>query len=281
MLNTKLIYFKNMSFFIANCKELEMGDARKGYLKWNSDPKKPYNPLEFIQLWHTSDGSGKVILRDDSPKVLEAGKTYLFFPNDIKQTFCENYMKQFYVDFRIEGMPLPVQDLFEFKKEIDNSPLIYSLLSVINDNLYTNHHKVNDIFLIESALKTILCQFIVAPKSILFSTDNFAGVISFIENNYQSKLTLDELSGVAGYSKGHFATLFKKTFGMSVMRFVEDKRINAAQNFLIRENKSIGEIASITGFKDRLYFSKVFRKKIGVSPSQYRNEMRTHREYNT
>ena len=67
-----------------------------------------------------------------------------------------------------------------------------------------------------------------------------------------------------------FIRNFKKYTGMTPMQFIVSLRVNNAQILLEQTNYSIYEIAKIVGYDDQLYFSRLFRKQKGVSPSQYR-----------
>ncbi len=96
--------------------------------------------------------------------------------------------------------------------------------------------------------------------------------IKFIEANYYQPLTLDQLSNQAMMSKNSFMQLFKKHTGKSPIQYLLDFRIKIAQGFLLETTKSIGEISNSVGFENPLYFSTLFKKKIGLSPKLCREQ---------
>ena len=66
------------------------------------------------------------------------------------------------------------------------------------------------------------------------------------------------------------ATLFKKETGKNFLEYVTELRIQKAKNYLIQTDYDIAEIAASVGYGDLKYFSKLFRKNTGLSPSEFR-----------
>ncbi|MDD5728538.1 MAG: helix-turn-helix domain-containing protein [Victivallales bacterium] len=95
-------------------------------------------------------------------------------------------------------------------------------------------------------------------------------VISYIESNYQNKITIAELAKKASMSKVTLYRMFKKTFSMSPLDYIISVRIAAASHLLNTSDIDISEIAWRTGFTDSNYFSRIFKKYVGVSPRSYR-----------
>lgn len=97
-------------------------------------------------------------------------------------------------------------------------------------------------------------------------------VIIYIQNHFNQNITVDQLANMCYISKNHFMTLFKEHTGHSPINYIINIRIETAKNLLENSNYTINEISAETGFKNSLYFSRIFKKKIGVSPNQYRKE---------
>lgn len=94
--------------------------------------------------------------------------------------------------------------------------------------------------------------------------------ITYINMNYNKTITLEQLAKQSGYSKTGFSHLFSEIMGTSPMKYINGIRLNTACEMLSSTNLSISNIALNCGFKDPLYFSKLFLKKYNVTPSQYR-----------
>jgi len=96
-------------------------------------------------------------------------------------------------------------------------------------------------------------------------------VIDYIQNNYNSKsLSVQEIAGVCHMNPAYLGQLFKKRMGYSIIDYIHDVRIEQAKRLLLETDQNIDLIADQTGFKDRSYFCKIFKKKTGLSPGEYK-----------
>lgn len=91
-----------------------------------------------------------------------------------------------------------------------------------------------------------------------------------IDKNYTHKITLGDIARENHLSMGHLSALIKDTTGISFSSYIAGKRIEDAKNLLRNEALSIDEIADMVGYGDYFYFTKVFKKYTGVSPSAFR-----------
>ena len=106
------------------------------------------------------------------------------------------------------------------------------------------------------------------------TTDRYiASVCSYIRSHYSQELTVSWLAAVAGLSPKYLIRIFKKVTGMTIVGYITKTRLEVAASLLESTSKSISDIAQNVGFSDALYFSKVFRKHFGTSPSAFRNTM--------
>jgi YesN/AraC family two-component response regulator len=93
---------------------------------------------------------------------------------------------------------------------------------------------------------------------------------SFIESNYMRDLSIQEVSGRMGYSEVYFCKLFKQYFGVSFVSYLTDYRIRKACAFLKETDQSVRRIGCMVGYEDSNYFTKVFRRITGKTPTEYR-----------
>lgn len=91
--------------------------------------------------------------------------------------------------------------------------------------------------------------------------------------NAADQTALRELAGEYGVSIGHLSNLLKKELGMPFSEYTTNKRIQRAKELLMDDRLSVEEIAEKVGYNDYFYFTKVFKKKVGVSPSKYRKNL--------
>jgi len=103
------------------------------------------------------------------------------------------------------------------------------------------------------------------------SVAHLARAEAYCREHFAEDLSVAELAQVAGFSRYHFARLFRQSHGVSPNEFLIDLRISTAARMLRDSQKSVKLIARDCGFHDAGYFSKVFRRAIGVSPGRFRD----------
>lgn len=92
----------------------------------------------------------------------------------------------------------------------------------------------------------------------------------FLFENYQANITLQELAAVTNYSPFHFLRLFKTHYGRTPFEYLLDLKINKAKHLLRFKDDTIAHICELSGFTSCSYFTQVFKKKTGLTPSQYK-----------
>lgn len=98
-----------------------------------------------------------------------------------------------------------------------------------------------------------------------------ADAVACIEKNYCRNLSTEELAGIAGYSERQFLRLFRSVFSTTPGLYITELRMKKAQNLLKSGSLSIGEIAWRCGYDDQNYFSRAFKKHIGMTPTEYQS----------
>lgn len=95
-------------------------------------------------------------------------------------------------------------------------------------------------------------------------------VFKYIETNHTKKLYLDEIAKRANLSKYHFCKIFKILTDQTVIEYVNTVRIEKAKKLLKKSLFNITEICYKVGFCDISNFNRIFKKVVGISPSEYR-----------
>ena len=100
---------------------------------------------------------------------------------------------------------------------------------------------------------------------------NFKSLIwHMISHNLHRDVTVDELAAMVSLSKYHFIRTFRDSFGMPPIQFILTEKVRHAQYQLINTTNTILEISESYGFSSPGYFSKVFKRLTGFTPSDYR-----------
>ncbi len=92
---------------------------------------------------------------------------------------------------------------------------------------------------------------------------------SFVEKHYHEKIIEKDVAQLCGMSTSTFSRTFKKEYGITFRDYLINYRIRKAQNLLQNPNVTVKDIAYTVGFHDPSYFTRMFRRIIGVSPSHY------------
>ncbi len=110
------------------------------------------------------------------------------------------------------------------------------------------------------------------------STKSFvAKAMEYVGNNYgDEELSLDSICEYLGVSNSYFSTIFKKETGNAFITYLTDYRMDRAKSLLTTTEEKSYIIAKHVGYTDPNYFSYVFKRRFGVSPSKYRRENLEH-----
>ncbi len=103
--------------------------------------------------------------------------------------------------------------------------------------------------------------------------------LSYIENHYtEEELSLNVLAAQVNISPNHLSAVFRQQTGQPFIKYLTDFRMNAARDLLATTSKKSNEIGLMVGYKDPHYFSYLFKKTQGMTPTQYRNGMHVEAE---
>lgn len=97
-------------------------------------------------------------------------------------------------------------------------------------------------------------------------------ILKFMEENIERQLTLKDIANYTGYSVSHLSSLFSNSTGHSPMNYFNMLKVKKACELLDTTNLKITQVSCMVGIEDSLYFSRLFRKIIGISPKQYREK---------
>ncbi|MGN0632748.1 MAG: AraC family transcriptional regulator [Oscillospiraceae bacterium] len=120
-------------------------------------------------------------------------------------------------------------------------------------------------FLIEFYHQTASDGASVSPNSALMKA------VDYINSNYASPISMDDLCRTSGVTKQYLCLLFRKTLNTRPMEYIAKRRIQAAKELLTGSDLTIEEIAEATGFCAASYFCKLFKRYEGITPSRFKN----------
>ena len=96
-------------------------------------------------------------------------------------------------------------------------------------------------------------------------------VMEYIKKNCDNKLTLDSLARQVYLSKSYLSSIFKQETGVNLTAYITKIRIEKSKKMLMDGEYNLATIANRCGFEDQSYFTKVFKKEVGISPKKFRS----------
>ncbi|QDP39633.1 response regulator transcription factor [Radiobacillus deserti] len=187
-----------------------------------------------------------------------------------------------YIDSLSKQYDLPVE---EFKSLIGNQMFdIIVALGSLNYNTDSLERDKYSLFTTLNEAKTVkeallpFYQFldytrdIAAPKKVKRQDGNMKKLLEYVNQHYAEPLGLTELAEHFHFNPSYLSNYFSTHHGEGFSEYVNKVRITKACELLKKSKQSISNISEEVGYSDPSYFSKVFKKMVGVSPSQFRRD---------
>lgn len=96
------------------------------------------------------------------------------------------------------------------------------------------------------------------------------GSIEYIHQYFKEEIDVDELAEMEHMSCTAFRSAFKRHTGIAPNEYIIQQRMSAACRLLSQTDETISAVAAAVGYRDQYYFSRIFKKKVGMSPQKYR-----------
>jgi len=234
------------------------------------------NEMEVIVFQYTLKGEGEIRIGNDTHRLHTGDAFFVKLPSDHHYYLPSDSKEWEFVHITLFGT-----EAMRFYQSITNdvghilklgvytTPIshIFNLLKMVADN------QMNDAYVTSSLAYTFLMElqrFILNIESNQPLPDPIKKATVYINENYTSQLSLDDIVEVSGLSKYHFTRLFHEKIHSTPIQHLTKVRINKSIELLKNESLTIEEIAVQVGFSNGNYFNKVFRSAMGMSPGKYR-----------
>ena len=271
---------------------------------YHNEPMFLHTHADFSELVLVLDGSATHIVNGERYHI-EKGDVFVI-SDDIAHSYADP------VDFKLCNVMFQPDKIFSYDYDIQKSYGFHALFvlepHLIKDHKFQSRFKLslpdyqllNDkiSFMVDTIAskdlgwKTILLteflqMVVVLSKAYTLpnkndrdSLLNLACPVAYMENHYTESLSISQLSALSGLSERHFTRLFQVTYHTTPLQYLLRLRIQHACLLLSNPRLPISEIAYSCGFEDSNYFSRQFKKAIGVSPKAYRSQIASHTPVN-
>jgi AraC-like DNA-binding protein len=109
-------------------------------------------------------------------------------------------------------------------------------------------------------------------NNVSHADDRIAQILPLMNYRFAREIDLDQYAQAINLSRSRFSHLFKQTMGCSPHTYILDLRLEHAAEFLLSTDDPISQISYAVGFTDPFYFSRLFKKKFGISPKNFREQ---------
>ena len=231
------------------------------------------------ELFFLEEGTRTYIINDKIYNI-SAGDIILIKPNVLHKTQSTKQFKRYVINFNEEYILKYATE--EFKNYLlkcfnDTNAISLSkeLFSYVLENIKSAGNSENDTyqFICLSNILNILSnnssRF--ATNTIYVKNLDMQKILDYINENYVKIVNLDEISEKFYITKSHLCRIFKKTAGLSVIKYINGLKIQKACNLLDKTELSITEISFECGYNSTMYFCRIFKQLTGFSPLKYRN----------
>ena len=111
-----------------------------------------------------------------------------------------------------------------------------------------------------------------AEKKPGHAREKIKGILDYIREHFGEEISIKQAAELCFYSESHFMKYFKQYAGMPFIQYLNDYRLTRAGEYLKMTEENVTQIALKCGFENLSYFNRLFRRKFGVTPRQYREE---------
>lgn len=232
-------------------------------------------PLQYYLIRFQLEGSSRVTIN---------GHIYEFHTGDL-MVASPGDEYELVTGIPINGSPVRCTDYYAYCQAKDPVPLgVYprkihigmddSFINILKNIIYESRKLNNRVLEIEDYLTRLVFLYF---QRYLLNTPSESSkeylptlMKNYIEGHATEPLTLNKIASQAGLGKSRASELFKEAFGISIMDYAIEVRLNIAKKYILFEQSSLEDIAYFSGFGSYTHFSRMFSKRFGVSPKKFR-----------
>lgn len=229
-------------------------------------PKNAVTPARNVEIYELEyffeDGGISVVNGKEYP--IKSGNLLFARPNDVRYSF---------LPFRCKFLHFSVSDS-ELISTLDNIGTVFTVtdskkINTAFSDISNLFYSTNSFDNITAAAKLIsLLHFITSDTTA--DTSTLSKAQRFIESNYKENITTEIIADACNVSISYLHKLFKNTLNTTPGDYLLNCRISAVKDMLINTNLSLSAIAMDCGFNSQSYFSDCFKKRVGISPKEFR-----------
>lgn len=253
-----------------------------GKRKWKPEEYIGFKTVNIHILVYVTSGKGVVVQGGSDAVSLRQGSAFVIFPgerfrfsSDAEEpwefywtgfggSICEEILST----VNISQEQFAVHGLSE-----EASRAMSAIMEQLSDNNTDRLSVIGNLLLIFSQIGHLQGK---RRKKVDARKDIVPMAVRFIESYYFMHLDVDMLCEYVQYSRSYLSRLFNNELGITIPEYINQVRINHAKELFEQTLLSVQEVSASVGIIDSFYFSKTFKKLVGVSPNQYKKQFGIH-----
>lgn len=250
-------------------------------------PSHSYGPAarNHYLFHYVLTGTGTLFADDSHGKTqtyqIKSGQGFLIFPNQITTYIADKNYPWEYVWLEFDGLRVKeALDLSGFSKDAPVYRARYkdSCETMAQEMMYIAKHGDMTPFHLIGHLYLFLDAFMRSHASLVSFQENslqnsyIKEAITFIEQNFQNDISIEEIARICGINRSYFGKIFKERMGKTPQEFLLNYRMIKAAELLKLTRLSIGDIGKAVGYENQLHFSRAFRNVYQIPPREWRKK---------
>ncbi len=251
------------------------------------DPSHSFGPAarNHFLFHYVISGTGILMAMNSSGETIsysiKSGQGFMMFPQQICTYIADNKIPWEYAWIEFDG--LRVKQTIEVAGLNINHPVYKARFKDIaqtmkDEILYIINHKDASPFHLIGHLYLFIDALVRSSNSTQIIKGNnlrdfyIKEAISFIEQNFQNEITIEDIAGFCGLNRSYFGKIFHENIGKTPQEFLISYRMTKAAELLKLTQLPIADIGNAVGYPNQLHFSRAFKNVYGISPRQWRYE---------
>lgn len=239
----------------------------------------PVHCHDFYEIEIITEGEGTQLLNGNT-YYLKKGDAYIIKPTDFHSISTDNTLKLYNIKFDeallsdtvfIKHIDL-ASDYFAHI-DAEHFDMILSVIKTLEEEI--SHQKEYSTAMKHNLLEHLVINIMRNCKKgeTVLQDARLKNLLSYINQNYKSRLCLEDAARAVGYTPSYFSYWFHKTIGKTFIEYLNNLRLAEAKKLLLSTSKSATEIGFEVGFSSFSGFLKEFKKKYAITPSALRKDL--------
>jgi len=251
------------------------------------EPAHSYGPaMRNHYLFHYIVSGTGILYADDKngqtkTYQVKSGQGFVIFPNQITTYIADKDYPWEYVWLEFDGLRVKeTMDICGFSKDAPLYRAKYKdicetmkqeMLYIANHRDASPLHLIGHLYLFLDAFTRSRGAMNALKENSLQNT-YIREAITFIEQNFQNDISIEEIARVCGINRSYFGKIFKERMGTSPQEFLLHYRMSKAAELLKLTELSVGDIGKAVSYENQLHFSRAFKNVYQVSPREWRKQ---------